>query len=80
MPDDIPDAAIDFSGADQLEVSLPVFLHEIGATASRAEAKRLVSQGGVRIDDVVAEELNATIHAGAVLRVGRRKWYRIVAS
>ncbi len=80
VPDDIPDAAIDFSGADQLEVSLPIFLHEIGATASRAEAKRLVTQGAVRIDDVVAEELNTTIRAGAVLRVGRRKWFRIVAS
>ena len=77
-PDDIPDAPIAFGGADALEVSLPKLLHEIGAADSRAAAKRLVTQGGVRIDDEVVTELNAEISSGAVLRVGRRKWYRIV--
>ena len=77
-PDDIPDAPIDFGGADAVEVALPVLLHEIGAAASRAEAKRLVSQGAVRIDDEVVKSPSANIRTGAVLRVGRRKWYRIV--
>jgi len=80
IPDDIPDAAVDFAGADAVEVSLPVLLHDIAAAASRAEAKRLVSQGAVRIDDEVVKEQTAEIRNGAVLRVGRRKWYRIVAS
>ena len=78
VPDDIPDAPIDFGGADSVEVSLPVLLHDIGAAASRAEAKRLVSQGAVRIDDEVVQDQSAQITNGAVLRVGRRKWYRIV--
>ena len=80
VPDDIPEAAFDFAGADQLEISLPIFLNEIGAAASRAEAKRLVTQGAVRIDDEVIKEQAVEIRNGAVLRVGRRKWYRIVAS
>ncbi len=80
VPDDIPDAAIEFDGAESVEQALPALLHAIGAAASRAEARRLVTQGAVRIDGEVAQELNATIHRGAVLRVGRRKWYRIVAS
>ncbi|MYA02369.1 MAG: tyrosine--tRNA ligase [Chloroflexi bacterium] len=79
VPDDIPDAAIEFAGADTVEVALPVLLHDIGAAASRAEAKRLVSQGAVRIDDEVVKEQSAEIRNGAVLRVGRRKWYRIVS-
>jgi len=78
VPDDIPDAPIDFAGADAVEVALPVLLHDIGAAASRAEAKRLVSQGAVRIDDAVVKDQSARISHGAVLRVGRRKWYRIV--
>ncbi len=78
VPDDIPDAAIDFSGSDVVEVALPVLLHEIGAAASRGEAKRLVSQGAVRLNDEVIKEQNTQIANGAVLRVGRRKWYRIV--
>ena len=80
VPDDVPDAAIDFGGADAVEVPLPVLLHDIGAAASRAEAKRLVSQGAVRIDDEVVKEQTARLSQGAVLRVGRRKWYRIVPS
>ena len=78
VPDDIPDASIDFGGGAAVEVSLPVLLHDIGAAASRAEAKRLVSQGAVRIDDEVVKEQSAELRNGAVLRVGRRKWYRIV--
>ncbi|MCY3567844.1 MAG: tyrosine--tRNA ligase [Chloroflexi bacterium] len=80
VPDDIPDAPIEFGGAEAVEVALPALLHDIGAAASRAEAKRLVSQGAVRIDDEVVKDQNAEIRSGVVLRVGRRKWYRIVAS
>ncbi|MDE2746810.1 MAG: tyrosine--tRNA ligase [Chloroflexota bacterium] len=78
VPEDIPDAPVDFAGADAVEVALPVLLHDIGAAASRAEAKRLVSQGAVRIDDEVIKDQSTRISSGAVLRVGRRKWYRIV--
>ena len=78
VPDDIPDASIDFAGGDAIEVALPILLHDIGAAASRAEAKRLVTQGAVRIDDEVVKSQNTEISNGAVLRVGRRKWYRIV--
>ncbi|MCY3733279.1 MAG: tyrosine--tRNA ligase [Chloroflexi bacterium] len=80
VPDDIPDAAIEFGGADAVEVALPVLLHDIGAADSRGAAKRLVTQGAVRIDDEVVKGQSAEIRNGAVLRVGRRKWYRIVAS
>ena len=65
VPDDIPDAAIDFAGADAIEVALPVLLHDIGAAASRAEAKRLVTQGAVRIDDEVVKGQTAEIQNGA---------------
>ncbi len=77
-PDEIPDARIDFNGADTVDVALPVLLHEIGAAPSRAEAKRLVSQGAVRVDDKVVKTQSVNVQQGAVLRVGRRKWYRIV--
>ncbi|MYD73337.1 MAG: tyrosine--tRNA ligase [Chloroflexi bacterium] len=80
VPDGIPEAPIEFAGADTVEVAVPVLLHDIGAAASRAEAKRLVSQGAVRIDDEVVKEQSAYISNGAILRVGRRKWYRIVGN
>ncbi len=77
-PDDIPDTPIPFGGAETVEVSLPALLHHLAAADSRAAAKRLVTQGAVRIDDEIVTDLNAVIANGAVLRVGRRKWYRIV--
>ena len=42
--------------------------------------KHLVSQGAVRIDHEVIEDQSTQIANGTVLRVGRRKWYRIVPS
>lgn len=47
---------------------------------SRSEARRLVTQGGVRLDDAAIEKIDALIPArDAVLRVGRRKFVRLVA-
>jgi tyrosyl-tRNA synthetase len=47
---------------------------------SRSEARRLVSQGGVRLDDATVEKIDAVIPAReGVLRVGRRKFVRLVA-
>ena len=80
VPDDIPEAPIDFGGQEAVEAALPALLHEIGAAASRAEAKRLVAQGAVRINDEVVKGQSTQIQNGAILRVGRRKWYRIVSS
>jgi tyrosyl-tRNA synthetase len=45
---------------------------------SRSEARRLITQGGVRLDDVVIEKIDAVIPAReGVLRVGRRKFVRL---
>ncbi|MBI5303317.1 MAG: tyrosine--tRNA ligase [Chloroflexi bacterium] len=47
---------------------------------SRSEARRLVEQRGVRLDDVVIEKSDEQIPAQpAVLRVGRRKFVRLTA-
>jgi tyrosyl-tRNA synthetase len=47
---------------------------------SRSEARRLVTQGGVRLDDAAIEKIDAIIPArDAVLRVGRRKFVRLIA-
>lgn len=49
--------------------------------ASRSEARRLVQQGGVKLNDAVIDQVDAVIPARkAVLRVGRRKFVRLVVS
>ncbi len=48
---------------------------------SRSEARRLITQSGVRLDEAVIENTEQVIPAQeAVLRVGRRKFIRLTAS
>jgi tyrosyl-tRNA synthetase len=49
--------------------------------ASRSEARRLVVQHGVRLDDALVENADQVIPAKeAVLRVGRRKFVRLITN
>ncbi|MCX7839164.1 MAG: tyrosine--tRNA ligase [Anaerolineae bacterium] len=52
-----------------------------GLASSRSEARRLVQQGGVRWNDTTIDKADAVIpQEEAVLRVGRRKFVRLVAN
>jgi tyrosyl-tRNA synthetase len=57
-------------------VHMPAFLEAHGLAGSRGEARRLIAQGGVRVDQepLAADELDVPRSrlAGAELRVGRR--------
>ena len=63
--------------------SLPLFkvLAAIEAAPSNSEAKRLIAQGGVTIDDERVSDIAATIEAGAgrayVLKVGKRRFFNL---
>jgi tyrosyl-tRNA synthetase len=63
------------------KVWLPRLLAETGLVASNGEARRLIEQGGVRINDAVIGDAGAELEPealqGAVLQVGRRKFLRI---
>jgi tyrosyl-tRNA synthetase len=76
-PDEIPEK--DFaSGA----YSLSALLLSSGLASSRTEAKRLIEQAAVSIDGRRAEAdetLNLAAPGGFVLKVGKRKFVRIVA-
>jgi len=77
MPDEIPEKALP-SGA----YSLSALLLSSGLASSRTEAKRLIEQAAVSIDGRRAaadDTLNLTAPGGLVLKVGKRKFVRIVA-
>ncbi|MDX6522373.1 MAG: tyrosyl-tRNA synthetase [Gaiellales bacterium] len=61
---------------DSDPVHMPALLADNGLAASRGEARRLITQGGVRLDGVPLEQdeldVPRTRLAGAELRVGRR--------
>jgi tyrosyl-tRNA synthetase len=52
-----------------------------GLASSRGEARRLVQQGGVRLNDEALDDPNLDLGsaAGGVLRVGKRRFLRLVA-
>jgi tyrosyl-tRNA synthetase len=80
-PEDVPEAELE--AGESGEVHLPALIAaEFGISTS--EARRLLSQGGVKLDgetldagrlDVPAEEL-----AGRVLQVGKRRFVRLVGA
>lgn len=54
-------------------------LSELGLVSSKSEARRLVEQGGVRVDDKVLSDWKAVVAVkkGMVVQVGKRKFVKI---
>lgn len=55
-------------------------LIETGLVSSKLEAKRLILQKGVRIDNIVQEDWKKTIKIkkGEIIRIGKKKFVRVV--
>ena len=79
IPEDVPEAALPDEAIDGDGVSLPAALAALGLTSSRGEARRLISQGGVRVDgqQVSDEVVERSRLEGAVLQVGKRRFVRV---
>jgi tyrosyl-tRNA synthetase len=76
-PDDVEDAIVT---ADNGQVHVPALVADLFGM-SRSEARRLQSQGGVKLDGepLGAEELDLAVDRadGALLQVGRRRFRRL---
>ena len=74
LPAEIPTVTLP-AGA----VSILDLVVACGFAASKGEARRLVGQGGVALDDVVVKDLGAQVAVkdGAILRVGSRRYARL---
>jgi tyrosyl-tRNA synthetase len=74
-PEDVPEAPL--PNADP--VHLPKLLADLGLVGSSSEGRRLIGQGGVRLDDEVVTELDVSRERlnGAVLQAGKRRFVRL---
>jgi len=65
---------------DNETVHIPALLVDALGIGSRSEARRLVSQGGVALDDAPVNDLDMPADAlrGRVLRAGKRRFVRLV--
>jgi tyrosyl-tRNA synthetase len=53
-------------------------LAETGLARSKSAARRLIEQGGVRLDDVLVQDVEAIVDPGErILRVGKRRFLRL---
>ncbi|HKI23429.1 MAG TPA: tyrosine--tRNA ligase [Gaiellaceae bacterium] len=76
-PDDVPQAPL----PDGDPVHLPAVLVEALGVASTSEARRLISQGGVRVNGEVVSEVDVprAALAGALVQAGKRRFARLTA-
>ena len=74
IPDSIPE--VNISSGD---VHLPTFLTENSLTKSNSEARRLITSGAFKIDDIKFLELDIKSEKllGKTLQIGKRKFLRI---
>ncbi|HEV2907037.1 MAG TPA: tyrosine--tRNA ligase [Actinomycetota bacterium] len=81
IPEDIEDTVIPASAVKDGKVWLPRLLAAAGLASSNSDARRLIEQGGVRIDgEPVSDpdmELDLQDLSGHVVQVGRRKFIRL---
>ncbi len=80
-PEDIPELGLPAGALRDGRVWLPRLLTETGLVGSNGEARRLIEQGGVRVDDRAitdpGTEFSPEDLAGVILQVGKRKFLRI---
>jgi len=75
LPDEVPVFRIAAEGV----LSLPQIMLDAALVKSKGEALRLIAQDGVELDGVKISEPACEIRSGAVLKVGKRRYIRLVA-
>jgi len=78
LPDDMPEFK---PSEDMIEsVWLPKLMVASGSISSTSQARRLIQEGGVKIDGIKIDDPNilVTPSVGMVVQVGKRKFFRII--
>jgi tyrosyl-tRNA synthetase len=80
LPDDITSLKLDATDIGDAGISLSLLIVKAGLAKSRSSAKRLINDGAVSLDGtkVTEQDPNLKPADGAVLRVGKRGFARIV--
>jgi tyrosyl-tRNA synthetase len=76
LPQDMPTQVV------EAPVSIVDLLATTGLASSKGEARRLIQQGGVRLDGEKVSSIDqvVTVEKDAVLQVGKRKFLKLVPS
>jgi len=79
LPSEIPELEIASGLLKEGRIWIVNLLMEAKAVANKSEAKRLVDQGGVYLNDKRVErtDLDIPVKTGDVLKAGKRKFFRL---
>lgn len=79
LPDDIPESELPTDVLDEDGAWIAKVLSHLGMAASNSAARRLVKEGGVRVDGdkVGDEQLRLAPGATVLVQVGKRKFHRV---
>jgi tyrosyl-tRNA synthetase len=81
VPEDIPEVEIPAAARRDGGISVPHLLAGVRLASSNSDARRLIKQGGVKIDGRPVEDPEAVVEpqalAGKVVQVGQRRMVRI---
>jgi tyrosyl-tRNA synthetase len=81
LPEDIEESSIPATAVKDGKVWLPRLLTALSLAASNSDARRLIEQGGVRVDGEPVTDPDAELSpdqlSGRVLQTGRRKFVRL---
>lgn len=79
IPTDIPTAQISVEKESNFIVLMDIIrpLVQAGWAASVSEFRRLVAQGGVQVNGEKIDSLDAAVHTGDVLKIGKKKFVRL---
>jgi len=80
LPDEIPVVAVERGKLEDGRMWIVRLLVELGLVYSNGEGRRLIQQGGVRIDGEKVTDVDAavTVRDGMVVQVGKRKFAKVV--
>ncbi|MEW9670973.1 tyrosine--tRNA ligase [Ammoniphilus sp. 3BR4] len=80
LPTDIPEVSISADLLEEGKIWIAKLLVELGLTPSTGEARRMVQQGGVKVNEEKVEDLQAQISVenGMIVQVGKRKFAKIL--
>jgi tyrosyl-tRNA synthetase len=74
------DLPVDLGPSGEAEIDVTQALAQAGVIASRGEARRLVTQGGIAVDGETLTRAKVPLRVGSLIRVGRHRFLRVVAA
>ncbi len=79
LPDEMPNLVVKKADMKDGKVWVVKMLVEAGSAESKGEARRLIQQGGIRInqEEVSVDNCDVAVKMGDVLQAGRRRFARI---